>query len=103
MKTLAERAKGYEPDPCDGDEIIPARIGHIVTRVRLGYIQGAEDQMRIDATEMARLNEEWKQNLAIQRAMLIDKAVEVLVDSGFFGCKDSYGAKSFKKAMEEKQ
>lgn len=101
MKTLAERAKGYEPEPIDEDEIVPARTGHIVTRVRLGYIRGAEDQMRIDAEEMARLNEKWKQNLAIQRAMLIDKAVEVLVDSGLFGRKDSYGAKSFRKAMEE--
>lgn len=41
-----------------------------------GFIQGAEDQMKIDAAEMAKLNDEWEQNLAIQRAMLIDKAVE---------------------------
>ena len=66
-----------------------------------GFIQGAEDQMKIDAKEMAKLNEEWKQELAIRRAMLIDKAVDVLVCSGVFGHKDSCGAKAFRKAMEE--
>lgn len=101
MKTLAERAKEYEPDPIDANEIVPVRFGYIVTRVRQGYFQGAEDQQKIDADEMARLNEEWKQNLAVQRAMLIDKAVSVLVDSGVFGHRDSYGAKAFRKAMEE--
>lgn len=35
------------------------------------------------------------------RRELIDKAVAVLVDSGVFGLKDSYGAKAFKQAMEE--
>ena len=35
------------------------------------------------------------------RRELIDKAVAVLVDSGVFGLKDSYGAKAFRKAMEE--
>ena len=35
------------------------------------------------------------------RRELIDKAVAVLVDSGVFGHKDSYGAKAFKQAMEE--
>ena len=34
------------------------------------------------------------------RRELIDKAVAVLVDSGVFGLKDSYGAKAFRKAME---
>ena len=101
MKTLAERAKEYEMDPIDEDEILPVRVGHIVNRVRLGYIDSAAEQERIDTIEMAKLNEEWKQNLAVQRAMLIDKAVGVLVDSGVFGCKDSYGAKAFRKAMEE--
>lgn len=66
-----------------------------------GFVQGAEDQMKIDANEMAKLNEEWKQNLAIQRAMLIDKAVAFLVDRGFFVNKDSYGATAFRKEMEE--
>ena len=66
-----------------------------------GFVQGAEDQIKINENEMAKLNEEWKQNLAIQRAMLIDKAVAVLVDSGVFGNMDSYGAKAFRKAMEE--
>lgn len=66
-----------------------------------GFVQGAEDQIKINENEMAKLNEEWKQNLAIQRAMLIDKAVAVLVESGVFGNMDSYGAKAFRKAMEE--
>lgn len=102
MKTLAERAKEYEPGPIDEDEILPARVvGYIVEKARIGYINGAEEQERIDTIEMAKLDEEWKQNLAVQRAMLIDKAVGVLVDSGVFGCKDSYGAKAFRKAMEE--
>ena len=35
------------------------------------------------------------------RRELIDKVVVVLVDSGVFGHKDSYGAKAFKQAMEE--
>lgn len=35
------------------------------------------------------------------RRELIDKAVTVLVDSGVFGHKDSYGAKAFRKMMEE--
>ena len=34
------------------------------------------------------------------RRELIDKAVAILVDSGVFGLKDSYGAKAFRKAME---
>lgn len=66
-----------------------------------GFVQGAEDQIKINENEMAKLNEEWKQNLAIQRAMLIDKAVAVLVDSGVFGNMDSYGAKAFREAMKE--
>lgn len=66
-----------------------------------GFVQGAEDQMKIDAKEMSKLNDEWKQNLAIQRAMLIDQAVAVLVDSGIFGHKDSCGAKAFKQSMEK--
>ena len=78
----------------------------IVTTARMigkyeGFKAGAEDQMKIDTKGMAKLNEEWKQNLAIQKAMLIDKAVAVLVDSGVFGHKDSYGAKAFKQAMEK--
>lgn len=98
---MAERAKEYEPDPIDKDEILPVRVGYIVEKVRFGYINGAEEQERIDTIEMAKLNEEWKQNLAIQRAMLIDKALAVLVDSGVFGHMDSYGAKAFRKAMED--
>lgn len=66
-----------------------------------GFVQGAEDQIKINENEMAKLNEEWKQNLAIQRAMLIDKAVAVLVDSGVFGDMDSCGAKAFREAMKE--
>lgn len=57
--------------------------------------------MKIDADEMAKINEEWKQNLAIQRAMLIDKAVAFLVDNRFFEHKASRCAKAFRKAMEE--
>lgn len=101
MKTLEERAKEYEPDPIDEDEILPVRVGYIVKKARFGYINGAEDQMKIDANEMSKLNEEWKQNLATQRAMLIDKAVAVLVDIGVFGHKDSCGAKAFRQAIEK--
>lgn len=41
MKTLAERAKEYEPDPIDEAEILPVRVGYLVDKVRLGYINGA--------------------------------------------------------------
>nr|DAM90113.1 MAG TPA: hypothetical protein [Bacteriophage sp.] len=101
MKTLAERAKEYEPDPIDEAEILPVRVGFMVDKVRLGYINGAKEQEIIDTNEMAKLNEEWKLNLEVQRAMLIDKAVAVLVDSGIFGHNNSYGAKAFRKSMKE--
>lgn len=97
--TIEERAKdfaGYNN---------PSSQGIVTTTARMigkyeGFKAGAGDQMKIDANEMAKLNEEWKQNLATQRAMLIDKAVAVLVDSGVFGHKDSFGAKAFRKRME---
>lgn len=94
MKTLEERANSSSPF-----ETHEWQEGYGL--YESGFVQGAEDQMKIDANEMAKLNEEWKQNLAIQRAMLIDKAVAVLVDSGIFGHKDSCGAKAFRKAMEK--
>lgn len=99
MKTIEERAKdfaGYN-NPSSQDIVTTARmIGKYE-----GFKAGAEDQVKIDANEMSKLNEEWKQNLATQRAMLIDKAVAVLVDSGVFEHKDSCGAKAFRQAMEK--
>ena len=99
MKTIEERAKdfaGYN-NPSSQDIVTTA----IMIGKYEGFQAGAEDQMKIDTKGMAKLNEEWKQNLAIQKAMLIDKAVAVLVDSGVFGHNDSCGAKAFRKAMEK--
>lgn len=48
MKTLAERAKEYEPDPIDEAEILPVRVGYMVDKVRLGYSNGAKEQQAID-------------------------------------------------------
>lgn len=48
MKALAERAKEYEPDPIDEAEILPVRVGYMVDKVRLGYINGAKEQQAID-------------------------------------------------------
>lgn len=48
MKTLAERAKEYEQDPIDEAEILPVRVGYMVDKVRLGYINGAKEQQAID-------------------------------------------------------
>lgn len=94
MNTLEERANSSSPfEPHEWQE------GYGL--YESGFVQGAEDQMKIDANEMAKLNEEWKQNLATQRAMLIDKAVAFLVDNRFFDHKDSRCAKAFRKTMEK--
>lgn len=48
MKTIAERAKEYAPDPFDPDYILPAREGFIVKQQRNAYITGATEQKAID-------------------------------------------------------
>lgn len=48
MKTIAERAKEYAPDPFDPDYILPAREGFIVKQQRNAYIIGATEQKAID-------------------------------------------------------
>ena len=114
MKTIEERAKEYAPDP------------FLAALERKAYIAGATEQKAID--EEVRLKKcddmteaEYEREVAFAewynkngkgtptysdaiewvRRKLIDKAVAVLVDSGVFGHKDSYGAKAFKQAMEE--
>ena len=114
MKTIEERAKEYAPDP------------FLAALERKAYIAGATEQKAID--EEVRLKKcddmteaEYEREVAFAdwynkngkgtptysdaiewaRRELIDKAVAVLVDSGVFGHKDSYGAKAFKQAMEE--
>ena len=112
--TIEERAKEYAPDP------------FLAALERKAYIAGSTEQKAID--EEVRLKKcddmteaEYEREVAFAewyhkngkgtptysdaiewaRRELIDKAVAVLVDSGVFGHKDSYGAKAFKQAMEE--
>ena len=114
MKTIEERAKEYSKGQWDEPTALKA------------YIDGAKEQKAID--EEVRLKKsddmteaEYDREVAFAewyhkngkgtptysdaiewaRRELIDKAVAVLVDSGVFGHKDSYGAKAFKQAMEE--
>ena len=118
--TIEERADAYVGHPEEVDEFTSETIK------RDAYIRGAKEQKAID--EEVRLKKcddmtkaEYERELAfaewynkngkgtptfsdaIEWAMreLIDKAVAVLVDSGVFDLKDSYGAKAFRKAMEE--
>ena len=120
MKTIEERADAYVGHPEEIDEFTSATIK------RDAYIRGAKEQKAID--EEVRLKKcddmtkaEYEREAAFAdwynkngkgtptysdaiewaRRELIDKAVAVLVDSGIFGLKDSYGAKAFRKAMEE--
>ena len=120
MKTIEERADAYVGHPEEIDEFTSETIK------RDAYIRGAKEQKAID--EEVRLKKcddmteaEYNREIAFvdwylkngkgtptysdaiewARRELIDKAVTVLVDSGVFGLKDSYGAKAFRKAMEE--
>ena len=120
MKTIEERADAYVGHPEEIDEFTSETIK------RNAYIRGAKEQKAID--EEVRLKKcddmteaEYNRETAFvdwylkngkgtptysdaiewARRELIDKAVTVLVDSGVFGLKDSYGAKAFRKAMEE--
>ena len=114
METIEERAIEYAPDP------------FLAALERKAYIAGATEQKAID--KEVRLKKcddmtkaEYDREVAFAdwyhkngngtptfsdaiewaRRELIDKAVAVLVDSGVFGHKDSYGAKAFKQAIEE--
>lgn len=118
--TIEERADAYVGHPEEIDEFTSETIK------RRAYIRGAKEQRAID--EEVRLKKsdsmtqaEYDREVAFAdwynkngkgtptysdaiewaRRELIDKAVSVLVDSGIFGLKDSYGAKAFRKAMEE--
>ena len=118
--TIEERADAYVGHPEEIDEFTTETIK------REAYIRGAKEQKAID--EEVRLKKsdsmtqaEYDREVAFAewynkngkgtptysdaiewaRRELIDKAVAVLVDSGIFGLKDSYGAKAFRKAMEE--
>ena len=120
MKTIEERADAYVGHPEEIDEFTSETIK------RNAYIRGAKEQKAID--EEVRLKKsdgmtqaeydrevdfaDWYcQNgkgtptysdaIEWARRELIDEAVAVLVDSGVLGLKDSYGAKAFRKAMEE--
>ena len=118
--TIEERADAYVGHPEEIDEFTSETIK------RDAYIRGAKEQKAID--EEVRLKKcddmteaEYNRETAFvdwylkngkgtptyadaiewSRRELIDKAVTVLVDSGVFRLKDSYGAKAFRKAMEE--
>ena len=118
--TIEERADAYVGHPEEIDEFTSETIK------RNAYIRGAKEQKAID--EEIRLKKsdsmtqaEYDREVAFAdwynkngkgtttysdaiewaRRELIDKAVTVLVDSGVFGHKDSYGAKAFRKMMEE--
>ena len=118
--TIEERADAYVGHPEEIDEFTSETIK------RDAYIRGAKEQKAID--EEVRLKKcddmteaEYNREIAFvdwylkngkgtptysdaiewARRELIDKAVAVLIDSGVFGLKDSYGAKAFRKAMEE--
>lgn len=97
-ESISERASDYAEKCFPSDDIHNFGKHDVAFH---SYSAGAGDQMKIDANEMAKLNEEWKQNLAIQRAMLIDKAVAFLVHNRFFEHKASRCAKAFRKAMED--
>ena len=118
--TIEERADAYVGHSEELDEFTSE------TLKRYAYIAGATEQKAID--EAVRLKKcddmteaeynretsfvDWylkngkgtptySDAIEWARRELIDKAVAVLVDSGVFGLKDSYGAKAFRKAMEE--
>ena len=122
MQTIKERADRAIYKPTDRH---PVKLCEAIAFAR-GYELGATEQKAID--EEARLKKcddmteaEYEREVAFAdwyhkngkgtptysdaiewaRRKLIDKAVAVLVDSGVFGHKDSYGAKAFKQAMEE--
>ena len=120
METIEERADAYVGHPEEIDEFTSETIK------RDAYIRGATEQKAID--EEVRLKKcddmteaEYDREVAFAewyhkngkgtptysdaiewaRRELIDKAVAVLVDSGVFGHKDSYGAKAFKQAIKK--
>ena len=125
MKTIEERAKEYAHKK--GDISLSNVYNDALANLyEEGYIEGSTEQKAID--EEVRLKksddmteDEYEREVAFAewynkngkgtptysdaiewaRRELIDKAVAVLVDSGVFGHKDSYGAKAFKQAMEE--
>lgn len=65
----------------------------------------SREQLKMHLDEMRKLNEEWKDNLAIQRAMLIDKACKVIDDlmMAYISGNLSHDEVMYKcrKAMEE--
>ena len=118
--TIEERADAYVGHPEEIDEFTSETIK------RKAYIAGAKEQKAIDKEVRLKKSDsmtqaEYDREVAFAewyhkngngtptysdaiewaRRELIDKAVAVLVDSGIFGLKDSYGAKAFRKAMEE--
>ena len=125
METIEERAKEYASKKGD-ISLSPVYNEALASIYEEAYIAGAKEQKAID--EEVRLKKsdsmtkaEYEREVAFAdwyhkngkgsptfsdaiewaRRKLIDKAVAVLVDSGVFGHKDSYGAKAFKQAMEE--
>lgn len=99
------------PDMDCIDKRIDDYIGHapevdedISTKAaRRAYRAGAMEQIDIDAKEMKALNEEWEDNLKIQRAMLIDKACGFLEEFNglnFLGLP-TVDVEGFRKWMED--
>ena len=118
--TIEERADAYVGHPEEIDEFTSETIK------RRAYICGAKEQkaideevrlMKSDSMTQAEYDREvafadwynkngkgtptYSDAIEWSRQELIDKAVTVLVDSGVFGHKDSYGAKAFRKMMEK--
>lgn len=89
------------------DERINAYIGHapevdedIATKeARRAYRAGAMEQLHIDEEEVKVLVERFVGELRAERVLLTDKAVEILVNAGFFGSMNSDGAKLFRERM----
>ena len=80
MKTIAERAKEYAPDPRDPDYMLYSEAGYVVNRYRDAYIAGATEQKAIDIDKAC----EWLKNNLREYGIIL------------FG----YWESDFRKAME---
>jgi len=80
-RELDARARAYARKMCDqyGDE------PQVWTESYNTYIEIAAEQRAVDEADyteqMRQLNEEWKENLALQRQMLNEKACKLVCDN----------------------
>lgn len=105
MEKIRERA--YKKYPVFSDEEMELELA---APCRRAYIAACTEQKAIDdaehTEEMRKLNEEWKENLEIQRKMLIEKAcINFCVACPTYeNCDTRYNCPmydKFEKAMEE--